>query len=130
MKLSKQAQRSARELFRACLVNGVLDENRVRRAVALVLAHKPRGHLEIASRLLQLVKLEFQRRTARVESPGPLPPDLQAKVMERLKGIYGTAMNVSFVLNPVLIGGLRIQAGSDLYDGSVRARLDALARQF
>lgn len=130
MKLSKSAQRSARQLFRACLVNGVLDEHRVRQAVALVLARKPRGYLDILSRLAQLVKLDFQRRTARVESPAPLPPDLEAKVTERLKGIYGAAMNVSFGLNPALIGGLRIQAGSDLYDGSVRARLDALAGQF
>jgi F-type H+-transporting ATPase subunit delta len=39
-------------------------------------------------------------------------------------------MSVSYVQNPALIGGLRIQAGSDLYDGSVRARLNALAQQF
>jgi hypothetical protein len=38
MKISRQAQRSARELFRGCLADGVLDENRVRQAVALVLA--------------------------------------------------------------------------------------------
>ena len=39
-------------------------------------------------------------------------------------------MSVSYIQNPALIGGLRIQAGSDLYDGSVRARLNALAQQF
>ncbi|HXR03477.1 MAG TPA: F0F1 ATP synthase subunit delta [Verrucomicrobiae bacterium] len=130
MKFSKQAQRGARELYRCCLVNGALDENRVRRAVALVLARKPHGYIEILSRLLQLVKLDFKRRTACVESTAPLPPDLKEKVTKQLKRIYGAAMNISFVQNPALIGGLRIQAGSDLYDGSVRARLNALAQQF
>ena len=30
MKITKQARRDAKQLFRSCLVNGVLDENRVR----------------------------------------------------------------------------------------------------
>jgi F-type H+-transporting ATPase subunit delta len=130
MKISKQAQRSARELFHSCQVNGLLEEDRIRRAVALVLARKPRGYIEILSRLQRLVKLDLERRTARVESVTPLPPDLKAKVTKQLKKIYGAGMSVSFVQHPALIGGLRIQAGSDLYDGSVRARLNLLAQQF
>ena len=130
MKISKLAQRNARELFRSCLVNGLLDEHRVRQAVALVLERKPRGYIEILSRLERLVKLDLERRTTRVESVTPLPPELKAKVTRQLKKIYGAGMSVSYVQNPALIGGLRIQAGSDLYDGSVRARLNALAQQF
>jgi F-type H+-transporting ATPase subunit delta len=130
MKISKQAQRNARELFRSCLINGLLDEGRVRQAVALVLARTPRGYLEILSRLQRLVKLDLEKRTARVESVTPLPSDLKAKVTRQLKKIYGAGMSVSFVQNPALIGGLRIHAGSDLYDGSVRARLNILAQQF
>ncbi len=130
MKISKQAQRNARELFHSCLVNGVLDENRVRQAVTLVLAKKPRSYVEILSRLQRLVKLEVERRATRVESATPLPPDLQTKVTEQLGKIYGAGLSVSFVQNPALIGGLRIQVGSDLYDGTVRARLTTLARRF
>jgi F-type H+-transporting ATPase subunit delta len=130
MKISKQAQRNARELFRCCVVNGVLDEDRVRQAVALVRARKPRGYIEVLSRLQRLVKLDLEKRTARVESVTPLPSDLKAKVTRQLKKIYGAGMSVSFVQNPALIGGLRIHAGSDLYDGSVRARLNILAQQF
>ena len=130
MKISKQAQRNARELFRSCLINGLLDEGRVRQAVALVLARTPRGYLEILSRLQRLVKLDLERRTARVESTAPLPPDLKAKVTKQLGKIYGAGMNISFIQNPALIGGLRIQAGSDLYDGSVKARLERLRQSF
>ena len=130
MKISKQAQRNARELFHSCVVNGALDEDRVRQAVALVLARKPRGYIEILSRLQRLVKLDLEKRTARVECVTPLPPDLRAKVTRQLGKIYGPGMSVSFIRNPALIGGLRIQVGSDLYDGSVRARLNILAQQF
>jgi F-type H+-transporting ATPase subunit delta len=130
MKVSKQAQRNARQLFRSCLVNGVLDEDRVRKAVGLVLAQKPRSYLGILSRLYRLVKLEVERRAARVESATRLPPDLQKKVAEQLGKIYGPGLSVAFVQNPALIGGMRIQAGSDLYDGSVRTRLARLMESF
>ena len=80
MKISKQAQREARQLFRSCQVNGLLDENRVRQAVSLLLAQKPRGYVGILSRLHRLVKLDLEQHAARVESATPLPADLQADV--------------------------------------------------
>ena len=130
MKISRLAQRDARQLFRSCQVNGLLDENRVRQAVALVLARKPRRYLEILSRLLRLVKLDLERRTARVESAAILPDDLQTDVANRIKKIYGEGVSLTFDRNPALIGGLRIKVGSDVYDGSIQARLNALAESF
>jgi F-type H+-transporting ATPase subunit delta len=130
MKISKSAQRDARQLFRSCQVNGLLDENRVRQAVTLVLAQKPRRYLEILSRLFRLVKLDLERRTARVESPAILPGDLQTDVAGRIKKIYGDSVDISFGQDPALIGGLRIKVGSDVYDGSIQARLNALAESF
>ena len=67
----------------------MLDENRVRQAVTLVLAQKPRRYIEILSRLHRLVKLDLERRTARVESAVSLPADLQMDVANRIKKIYG-----------------------------------------
>jgi len=130
MKISKQAQREARQLFRSCFVNGLLDENRVRQSVSLLFAKKPRGYAGILSRLHRLVKLDLERRAASVESATPLPADLRAEVTGRLGKIYGSAVNISFSENPALLGGLRIQVGSDLYDGSVKTRLEKLEQSF
>ncbi len=130
MKISKQAIRETRELFRSCQVNGVLDENRVRQALQLLAANKPRGYLEILSRLYRLVKLDVEQRTARVESATQLPPDVQNTVAGQIKSKYGNSMNISFAQNPALLGGLRIQAGSDLYDGSIKTRLEKLEESF
>jgi F-type H+-transporting ATPase subunit delta len=33
---------------------------------------------------------------------------------------------VTFWINPELLGGLKIRVGSDVYDGSVKARLESL----
>ena len=130
MKISKQARRDAKELFRDCVVSGVLDENRVRNVVTKVAQAKPRGYVEILSHFQRLVKLEVERRTARVESAVPLTPEVQAEVGNKLSKLYGAGLNISFAQNPALLGGLRIKVGSDVYDGSVQARLEDLVESF
>ena len=130
MKISKQAKHEAKQLFRVCMVNGLLDEGRVREAVRQVIANKPRGYFAILSHFQRLVKLEVERRTARVESAVPLPADLQAGVTGQLGKIYGAGLDLSFSPNPALIGGLRVKVGCDVYDGSVQGRLKALAESF
>jgi F-type H+-transporting ATPase subunit delta len=130
MKISKQARRDAKQLFRSCLNNGLLDENRVRQAVQAVLAQKPRGYVSILTQLQRLVKLDLDRRTAKVESAIALSPQEQAAVQGSLVAKYGQGLNLSFAQNPALIGGLRIQVGSDVYDGSVRERLENLREAF
>ena len=130
MKISKQAQREARQLFRGCQTDGLLDEGRMRQAIAMVLAQKPHRYLQILSRLHRLVKLDVERRAARVESAVPLPANLQQDVANRIKKNYGAGVDISFSQNPALLGGLRVKIGSDLYDGSVRTRLEQLEQSF
>ena len=130
MKISKQARREAKELFRDCIVNGALDENRVRQAVGKVVELKPRGFTMILSHFHRLVKLEIERRTGKVESAAALSPELQSQVRNKLNQIYGQGLNISFAQNPALLGGLRIKVGSDVYDGCVQSRLENLAESF
>jgi F-type H+-transporting ATPase subunit delta len=130
MKISKQARRDGKQLFRSCVVNGLLDENRARQAVSAVIAQKPRGYVAILSQLERLIKLDIQRRAAKVESAVTLSPEQQAAVTADLGRRYGAGLNISFAQNPALLGGLRIKVGSDVYDGSVRARLENLREAF
>ena len=127
MKISKQARRDGKTLFTNCRVNGVLDENRVRQTVSAVIAQKPRGFVGILSHFQRLVKLDIERRTARVESATQLSDSLAASVKANLAQRYGPGLDVGFAVNPALIGGLRVKVGSDVFDGSVRARLNELA---
>ena len=126
MKISKQAQRDARQLFRSCAVNGLLDAVRVRQVAALLSEKKPRGYVEILSRLHRLVKLDVAKRTARVENAVETSAEQQSAIKASLEKQYGTGLDISYSINPRLIGGLRIQVGSDLYDGSVTTRLEKL----
>lgn len=130
MKISKQARREAKQLFRSCQANGLLDEARVRQVVQQVIALKPRGYVGILSHFHRLVKMDLARRTAKVEGAVPMAPALQQSLQANLTRIYGAGLNLVFSQNPALIGGLRVQVGSDVYDGSVQARLAALGEQF
>ena len=65
-----------------------------------------------------------------MQSAIPLPPDLRGTVESTLTRAYGPGLNISFVENPALIGGMKVRVGSDVYDGSVRGRLAALEESF
>jgi F-type H+-transporting ATPase subunit delta len=130
MKINKQAKREAKQLFHFCLVNGLLDENRVRNVAQHLVATGRRDCPAILSHFRRLVRLEIVRRTATVESAVPLPPDLQAGIEAGLKRRYGPGLRAVFAHRQALIGGMRIQVGSDVYDGSVRAGLAALEQSF
>ena len=130
MKISKQACRNAKELFRTSLVEGRIDEGRVRQIVQQVIARKPRGYLAILGHFQRLVSLELARRTANVESAVPLSPDLKSSVQQNLSRVYGPGLDISFTENSALIGGMRVQVGSDVYDGTVQSRLTRLQDNF
>ena len=130
MKITKQARRDAKQLFQACKVNGLLDEGRVRLSVQAVIAKKPRGYVAILSHFQRLVKIDLERRTARVESATPLSAAMEASLRASLAQRYGVGLNIAFTQNSALIGGLRVQIGSDVFDGSVQARLNALSESF
>jgi F-type H+-transporting ATPase subunit delta len=130
MKITKRAKREAKHLYRLCLVKGLLDESRVRQAVQHLLASGKRNCPSILAHFLRLVKVDSARHTAAIESATPLPADLRNVVQTGLTHRYGPGLTVTFAERPELIGGVRIQVGCDVYDGSVRAGLEALEKSF
>jgi F-type H+-transporting ATPase subunit delta len=130
MKTAKQSEREARQLYRLCLVQGQLDEDRARTVVHDVIDAGRTGRLAVLSRFQRLVKLDRLRHTATVESAAPLADDLRAAIESGLTRRHGETTAVAFAENPSLIGGIRIQVGSHVYDGSVKGRLSALAARW
>ncbi len=43
---------------------------------------------------------------------------------------YGEGLEFEFWINRDLLGGMRIRVGNDVWDGSVKNRLDRLANSF
>ena len=130
MKTRKQTMREARHLFRLCLANNSLNDDNVRQVVRNILKSQRRGHVALAHEFERLVRLHRLQHEAQVESATPLPPEVQANVQVSLIRTYGPELNMSFVENPSLIGGMRVRVGSDVYDGSIKAGLAALKKSF
>jgi F-type H+-transporting ATPase subunit delta len=86
--------------------------------------------MAVLTHFQRLVRLEIARRTARIESATPLSPQAQAQVQGDLTRRYGPGLAFTFAQNPALIGGVRIQVGGDVYNGSVQGRLAALRDSF
>jgi len=130
MKIPKEARKLSRSLFRSSFTNGRLDAAKVSAAVAETVSSKPRQYIAALKDLQRLVRLELARRHAVVESATPLDPGTTAQVETSLKARYGGDVTVEFQVQPGLIGGLRIKLGSDVWDGSVKGRLNRLEEQF
>lgn len=64
-----------------------------------------------------------------VTSAYPVDDDEAAKLGERLKARFGREIDLEIEVDADLIGGAVIRAGDQVIDGSVRGRLERLARQ-
>lgn len=130
MSRTRQAKRDARQLFRLCLSNGLLDEQRVREVVQRVSESRNRNRFLVLARFRRLVELDCTKHTATIESAVPLTAEMQEGIQAGLSRRYGPGLSISFRDRPDLIGGMRITIGNDVYDGSVQGRLAALDDRF
>ena len=122
----REARKTARSLFRGCLADGKLDASRVRAVTDALAADKPRGYLAILQSFARLVRLELERRHVVIESAAPLTESEMNNLRAEITRAHGADLTFDTAVRPELIGGLRVRVGSDVWDGSVRARLEAL----
>jgi F-type H+-transporting ATPase subunit delta len=129
MKASKEAVRAARKLMRLSVKDGELDLEVAQKITRRIADAKPRGYLGILSTFQRLLRLEVGKKHAVVESATPLDANAGEGIAEDLRRKYGEDLTTEFKTNPDLIGGLRVRVGSDVWDGSVRARVQNLANK-
>ena len=67
-----------------------------------------------------------EKRQAVIESAVELGAQTGNELLEGLRNKYGDDLTAEFLVNEDLIGGMRVKVGSDVWDGSVRARLTNL----
>ena len=127
MRSRREARRDATRLWRLCLVDGRIDPERIRLVVDRLAATGNARTATLLSQVMRLVRLEEEKRAARVESAAPLEAGERKTIEEGLTRRYGRTFETTFAVEPALIGGMRLSAGSDVYDGSIRGRLAALA---
>src|SRR5207247_8104945 len=130
MKSNKETRRTAKALLRSSFTDGELKVTRVRSLVKSLLEEKPRHYLNILEVYKRLLRLELEKRTAVIETASNLSLDAAGEIITNLKRKYGNDLDTQFVVNPELLGGMRIRVGNDVWDSSVRNRLHRLQQQF
>ncbi len=129
MKISREARRAAREMFRLSLVDGRLNTARVKDISDRLVTEKPRSFQEILNEYTRLVRLELAKRHAVIESALALSEDESSRILEDLKTRFGNDITAELRVQPDLLAGIRVKVGSDVWDGSVRNRLNTLSQQ-
>lgn len=66
---------------------------------------------------------------ADVFSARELGKEMRRKLEASLAGLTGGKVRLDFILDPDLVGGLKVRIGSEVYDGSVRTQLNAIQRE-
>lgn len=125
MKINREARQNAKSLLKLCSEKGALQEAKVRQVVKAIADKKPRGYLALLTRFQKLIQIEISRSTVTVESAVELS-DKGVSVFQAVESKFGPSSAKYYRVLPDLIGGVRITRGSDVWDGSVKARLNAL----
>ena len=117
---------------KAQLVHRLLDGRAAPETVRLAARPPPRPRgLRTEQVLEQFVQAAADRRrqvVAQVVAATPLTGEQRSRLEAALARRYGRVrLNVD--VDPEVVGGLRVQVGSELVDGTVRARLDDARRR-
>ena len=129
MKINKEIRRFSRELLRASFTDGQLDPGRIGSLIDSLIDRKPRNYIDVLKNYRRLLRLELEKHSARIETASEIGSAIGSELVANLKKKYGSDLTAEFVVDPQLLGGMRIRVGSDVWDGTVRGRLERLQQQ-
>lgn len=109
--------------------SSVLGDVLVRFMDVILEAHRQVALPDIADRYHQLLAEAQGVKDVSMTSAFPLTNDEKATWQERLKKQFNATVNVTFSVDPDLIGGAILRSGDWVKDGSVRGKLNTLAQR-
>lgn len=95
------------------------------------LVRSPRGRRigEMLADAADVVAAAGGRRVAIVTSAVPLSAAQRDRLAAALAAQYGSAVQLNAIVDPAVVGGVRVQIGDDVIDGTIAARLADLRLQ-
>jgi len=115
----------------AVLIKALAGADRNLSGVMAVMIGKGRGaYIEAALReFVRLVKAHKGIVSARVYSAAALTGEKLSAIRDRLAAQTGKQIEIEAYVDPSLIGGLLIEAGGMVLDGTIRRQLQTLRKQ-
>ena len=117
---------------RGALVTSLLEGKATPETLTLarqaVVAPRGRRFDRTIERYLETVASRREQQTAIVTSAVPLDDDDRARLAAGLSAIYGGTVHVNTVVDPRVVGGVKVEIGDEVIDGTVIRKLDAARR--
>ena len=129
MKLNKEIRQLSRKMLQASFTDGQLDPGRISSLVDSLVTRKPRNYVDALKNYKRLLRLELEKRHATIETASEVDSAVRSEIEANLKSKYGNDLSTEFHVAPELLGGMRIRVGNDVWDGSVRNRLERLQHE-
>src|SRR5262245_48960044 len=112
MNINREIRQLSREMLRASFTDGQLDPGRISSLVDSLIARKPRHYIDVLKNYRRLLRLELENRQAKIETANELDSATSSELVSNLKKKYGSDLTTEFVVNPEVLGGMRICVGS------------------
>ncbi|MFC4555969.1 F0F1 ATP synthase subunit delta [Georgenia faecalis] len=96
----------------------------------IVLVRRESSLTSALRRVGQLAAARRSRLVATVTAAAPLSHAQEERLAEILRRAYGQAVQVNVGIDPAVMGGIRVEIGADVIDGTVLARLQDAQRRF
>ena len=84
---------------------------------------------QLLSRATRLVADQRGRSVATVVAAAPLSDAQRERLTAALTKRYGTRVSLNTIVDPTVVGGLRVQIADDVIDASVSSRLADLRQR-
>lgn len=128
MKITRKDRLIAQTLADASFENGKISEERVRACMKIIAERSPIGQRNILN--LYLKKLNRMEKDSQViiEYAGELDPEIVQTITQQAINQYKRPLTPITKKNEDIIAGIRFRVGDDLYENSIRSRLEKLKR--
>ena len=117
---------------RQALLKGLLDGKVTTAAVRLAEQALASSHRTVNAAIEEYQKLTAANRNkaaATVRVARPLSDADKARLEKALSSKYGKAVHINVVVDPELLGGIKVEIGDDVIDGTIASRLDDARRR-
>ncbi len=104
-----------------------MNEEHLRLAITKLSTEKPRDYRGMLQALRRLIRAAVAERQVTVESASHIDQATMVTLEGSLRQQYGQNLTFNFKTTPELLGGMRVRVGNDVFDGSVKARLQRLS---